>query len=64
MNVLIVDDDVELVGLLKFALVSGGYEVTTAFDGEQALARLHEAVPDLVVLDVNLPLLDGFQVLY
>ena len=64
LNVLIVDDDVELVGLLKFALASAGYEVVTAFDGEQALARLHESVPDLVVLDVNLPLLDGFQVLH
>ena len=63
MNILIVDDDVELVGLLRFALTGGGYNVTVAFDGEQALARLQEAVPDLVILDVNLPHLDGFQVL-
>ena len=64
MKVLIVDDDVELVGLLRFALLAADYDVVTAFDGEQALARLHESVPDLVVLDVNLPLLDGFQVLH
>jgi DNA-binding response OmpR family regulator len=63
MRVLVVDDDVELVGLLRFALAGVGYEVTTAFDGEQALARLAEGVPDLVILDVNLPLLDGFGVL-
>ena len=63
MRILIVDDDVELVGLLRFALTSGGYEVVTAFDGEQALRRLHDDMPDLVILDVNLPLLDGFQVL-
>jgi DNA-binding response OmpR family regulator len=63
MNILIVDDDVELVGLLRFALTGGGYEVTAAFDGEQALARLQEDLPDLVILDVNLPHLDGFQVL-
>ena len=40
MKILIVDDDVELVGLLRFALAAAGYDVVTAFDGEQALARL------------------------
>ena len=63
MSILVVDDDVELVGLLRFALQGAGFEVVTAFDGEQALARLHEHRPELVILDVNLPLLDGFQVL-
>lgn len=58
-----VDDDVELVGLLQFALVNAGYEVITAFDGEQALAQFTAHTPELVVLDVNLPRLDGFQVL-
>ena len=63
MKILIVDDDVELVGLLRFALAGAGYEIGTAFDGEQALARLAEGVPDLVILDVNLPVHDGFEVL-
>jgi DNA-binding response OmpR family regulator len=63
MSILIVDDDVELVGLLRFALATAGYDVVTAFDGEQALQRLEEHAPELVVLDVNLPLLDGFEVL-
>lgn len=63
MKILIVDDDVELVGLLRFALVAAGYDVVTAFDGEQALVRLSEGMPDLVILDVNLPRLDGFGVL-
>jgi DNA-binding response OmpR family regulator len=63
MTILIVDDDVELVGLLRFALANAGYDVVTAYDGEQALARLEEYAPELVVLDVNLPLLDGFEVL-
>jgi DNA-binding response OmpR family regulator len=63
LRILIVDDDVELVGLLRFALSAAGYDVVTAFDGEQALARLRDDAPDLVVLDVNLPLLDGFEVL-
>jgi DNA-binding response OmpR family regulator len=61
--VLVVDDDVELVGLLRFALTGAGYEVEAAFDGEQALARMAEASFDLVILDVNLPVLDGFAVL-
>ena len=63
MTILIVDDDVELVGLLRFALTTAGYEVVTAFDGEQALERFSEHAPELVVLDVNLPRLDGFEVL-
>jgi DNA-binding response OmpR family regulator len=63
MKILVVDDDVERVGLLRFALAGAGYEVVTAFDGEQALARLADSAPDLVVLDVNLPILDGFAVL-
>jgi DNA-binding response OmpR family regulator len=63
MRVLVVDDDVELVGLLRFALTGAGYEVEAAFDGEQALARIAAASFDLVILDVNLPVLDGFSVL-
>ena len=63
MTILIVDDDVELVGLLRFALANAGYEVVAAFDGEQALQRLHEHKPELVILDVNLPIRDGFEVL-
>lgn len=63
MRILIVDDDVELVGLLRYALNHAGYDVVTAFDGEQALVRQRESSPDLVILDVNLPLRDGFEVL-
>lgn len=63
MNILIVDDDVELVGLLSFALETAGYEVRTAFDGVEALTMVREQEPDLVILDVNLPNQDGFQVL-
>ena len=63
MNILIVDDDVELVGLLSFALETAGYVVTTAFEGKEAVAKVREAKPDLVILDVNLPGQDGFGVL-
>ena len=63
MNILIVDDDVELVGLLSFALETAGYVVGTAFDGDEALAMVRSHNPELVILDVNLPNQDGFQVL-
>lgn len=63
MNILIVDDDVELVGLLSFALETEGYRVGTSFDGRDAVARVREERPALVILDVNLPGQDGFAVL-
>jgi len=63
MNILIVDDDVELVGLLSFAFETAGYVVGTAFDGNEALAMVRAHDPELVILDVNLPNQDGFQVL-
>jgi DNA-binding response OmpR family regulator len=63
MNILIVDDDVELVGLLSFAFETAGYTVGTAFDGNEAIAMVRAQNPDLVILDVNLPNQDGFQVL-
>ncbi len=63
MNILIVDDDVELVGLLSFALESAGYSANAAFDGVEAVAVARTRQPDLVILDVNLPRQDGFAVL-
>jgi len=62
-KILIVDDDVELVGLLSFALESAGYEVATAFDGVEAVAAARARETSLVILDVNLPRQDGFTVL-
>ena len=63
MRILVVDDDVELMGLLQYTLTGVGYEVVSEFDGAQALARIAESEFDLVILDVNLPMLDGFAVL-
>jgi len=62
MKVLLVDDDTDLLDLLAFVLVREGYLVVTAADGAEALARWHAEQPDLVVLDVNLPRVDGFEV--
>ncbi len=62
MKVLIVDDDRVLADVLAFTMRRAGFQVIQAFDGEAALQRWAEDRPDLIVLDVNLPKLDGFTV--
>jgi DNA-binding response OmpR family regulator len=62
MKVLIVDDDRVLADVLAFTMRRAGYQIIQAFDGESALQRWAEDRPDLIVLDVNLPKLDGFAV--
>ncbi len=61
-HVLLVDDDADLRDLLARALGRAGYRVTTAADGRQALAQWRAEHPDLVLLDGNLPGIDGFEV--
>ena len=63
MTILVADDDLELLSLIAFALRQGGYRVVEAEDGPAALAAFAAERPDLVVLDVNMPRLDGFEVL-
>jgi len=62
MKVLIVDDDRALADVVAFTLRREGFQIVQAHDGEAALQRWNEELPDLVVLDVNLPRLDGFAV--
>jgi DNA-binding response OmpR family regulator len=62
MAVLLVDDDRDLVDVLTYILRREGYEVVTAFDGEQGWARFQGETPELVILDANMPGLDGFEV--
>ncbi len=61
-TILVVDDDAPLREVVRYALASQQFTVTEAADGEQALARFEECEPDLVVLDVNMPRLDGLAV--
>jgi DNA-binding response OmpR family regulator len=63
MKVLIVDDDLDLLGLVSYALRQAGYLTLEAVDGEAALSTCERERPDLVILDVNLPRLSGFEVL-
>lgn len=62
MKILVVDDDRVLGDLVAFTLRREQFQVVQAFDGEAALERWEREQPDLVVLDVNLPKLDGFAV--
>jgi two-component system OmpR family response regulator len=61
-TVLVVDDDPHIRQLLVFALEKAGLRTREAADGEAALAAVAEAPPDLVVLDINMPKLDGLEV--
>ncbi len=62
MKILVADDDRDLVDMLSYCLKGHGYDVIRAFDGEQAIKRWRETLPDLVILDVQMPKLDGFEV--
>ncbi|MBN1146304.1 MAG: response regulator transcription factor [Anaerolineales bacterium] len=62
MKVLIVDDDRVLADVVAFTLRREGFEVIQAYDGVTALGRCLAEQPDLVVLDINLPKMDGFTV--
>jgi len=61
--ILVVDDDQEILRVLNRSLETEGYDVVLATDGRSALALLEEHVPDLVLLDVVMPGIDGLQVL-
>ena len=61
-RVLVVDDEPQMVGIVAYALETQGFEVIMAYDGPQALEKIDSAQPDLVILDVMLPTLDGFEV--
>jgi len=61
-RILIVDDEPNIVISLEYLMKREGYETAVAGDGEAALASLAERAPDLVILDVMLPKLNGFEV--
>lgn len=61
-TLLIIDDDQELVSLLKMRFELEGYQALTAYDGEDGLLAAREQKPDLIILDVMMPQMDGFHV--
>lgn len=61
-KILVVDDEKPISDIVKFNLTKEGYEVITAYDGEEALEKVNEIEPDLVLLDLMLPKMDGLEV--
>jgi two-component system phosphate regulon response regulator PhoB len=61
-RILVVDDEPEAVELIEFNLKQSGYTVSTAGDGADALKKARAQTPDLVILDVMLPEMDGFEI--
>src|SRR5438270_3217756 len=61
-HILVVDDDARLTSALRRTLSYEGYQVSTAADGERALAQVRLKPPDLVILDLMLPGIDGLEV--
>ena len=62
-NILVVEDDKFLRELISKKLISEGYNISQAVDGEEGLKKIKEEKPDLVLLDLILPGIDGFEVL-
>jgi two-component system response regulator VicR len=61
-KILVVDDEKPISDIVKFNLSKEGYEVFTAFDGEEAVEMVSEVEPDLILLDLMLPKMDGLEV--
>ena len=63
LKVLVCDDERHIVRLIQVNLERQGYNVVTAFDGKEGLEKIRSEKPNLVVLDVMMPYMDGFEVL-
>lgn len=61
-KILVVDDDPDVLEAIEIILQASGYQVVTAKDGEESLAKLKDEKPDLMILDLLMPKMDGFEV--
>ena len=61
-TILVVDDEVELVDMVKMRLEANDYEVLSAYDGQEGLEKAKKEKPDLIILDLMLPKMDGYKV--
>lgn len=61
-RIFIVDDETQIVDMLKMRLEANGYEVITACDGQEAFEKAKKENPDLIILDLMLPKMDGYKV--
>ncbi|MBU0701454.1 response regulator [bacterium] len=60
-KILVVDDDIAIVRMIEFKLKAAGFEVTCAFNGQDALNKISEDKPDIVITDINMPLMTGIE---
>jgi len=60
-KVLVVDDEPDILELLQYNLVKAGYDVTVAEDGEAAIEQAHKILPDLILMDIMMPKMDGVE---
>lgn len=61
-KVLVTDDEKNVVELIGFLLQKDGYDVVTAFDGKACLDKVQSEKPDLIILDIMMPIMDGYTV--
>lgn len=61
-RILLIDDETALVEMVKIRLEANNYEVITAYDGNEALDKARKEKPDLIILDLMLPKMDGYKV--
>ena len=61
--ILTVDDSASMRMLLKTSLTSQGFRIESANDGQHGLERMHEVKPDLLITDINMPKMDGFELI-
>ena len=60
-KILVVDDEVNITQILKFSIGAEGFEVITAQNGEEAIERARRERPDLIILDIMMPKIDGYE---
>jgi two-component system response regulator VicR len=61
-KIMVVDDEPDVVDLVKLVLESDGFNVVTAYSGKEALEKINKEMPDLVLLDIMMPGMDGWEV--
>jgi len=61
-KILVVDDEKDVLDLVRRILTRGGFEIITASDGKEGLAKVYSEAPDLMILDINMPVMDGWEV--
>ena len=62
-KILIIDDDKLLNNLLEKKLTKAGYEVIIAINGDKGIKKIKEIMPDLILLDITMPVMDGYEVM-